>query len=59
MIQHRIEEITNALTDYHFEMEAIMTRKIELARAEIEAWKQLVNILYADQPEKLSTYFRK
>lgn len=56
---YRMRELTQAIIKYNDEMEDIHVKRLDIARQEIEAWKELQQVLLADAPEKLSKYFKK
>lgn len=59
MKSYREEELKNAFHKFKTEMDALNLRKIEIFRCELDIYKELVTVVYADEPEKLSEYFRK
>ncbi len=57
MTPYRQDEMIKAINAYTAETQRIYESRIELARQELEAWHQLQAIIYADNPEKISSYF--
>jgi len=50
-------ELTKAIIRFHDEMEAGHVKRLDIARQEIEAWKELQQVLLADNPELISKHF--
>lgn len=59
MNNYRNREIQDALESYYSDMELINIKRLEMYRQEIEAWKHLKQVIFADQPEKLFHYFQR
>jgi len=55
--QYRTLEIGSALVKYNDEMESIHVKRLDIARQEMEAWKELKQVIMADNPSKLSNHF--
>lgn len=55
---YRLIELTSAIIKFHDEMEEIHVKRLDIARQEIEAWKELQQVLLADSPERLSDHFK-
>lgn len=51
---YRAAELEQALVSYHNEMEQIHVKRIDIMRQEIEAWKILISVILADNPEMLA-----
>lgn len=54
---HRLNEIKDAIDKYRLEMNDISLKRLELARHERDAWKEMNNVLMADRPDLVSEYF--
>ncbi len=55
---YRANELKKAIHKYHDEMAEIHVKRLDMARQEIEVWKELQQVLLADSAEKLSKYFK-
>lgn len=58
-VDHRLQELKEGLLKYHEEMAEIHVKRLDIDRQEIEAWRELQQVLLADFPDKLSQYFNK
>lgn len=52
-------ELQTAIIKFHDEMEAIHVKRLDISMQEIDAWRELQQVLLADAPERLSRYFEK
>ncbi len=50
-------ELQQAIIKFHDEMEDIHVKRLDISRQEIEAWKELQQVLLADAPQRLSKVF--
>lgn len=57
MNEYRETEIRLALKDYIHQMEIVSRSRLEITRRELDAWNDLLFVLNADDPEKLSDIF--
>lgn len=55
---YRMLELQTAILRFHDELESIHVKRLDIAKQEIDAWKELQATLLADSPERYSKYFK-
>ncbi len=50
-------ELNKAVAKYYEEMEEIHVKRLDIMRQEIDAWNELLQVILADAPQKLSKHF--
>lgn len=54
---YRISEVQASLEKFHAEMQEIHAKRIELARQEMECWNEFNQVVFCEDPAKMSPLF--